>query len=92
MIIARGAFTREAMLHSPFHVARSQWLALIVDVIHAFDLLLHRVFIGAMATSEDSRWLADEGFPVDDRWAESEPGASNLVYANPDVRIYAFRH
>jgi hypothetical protein len=49
------------------------------------------LFIGAMSTFEDALWQADEGFPVEDRWAESEPDAFNLVYANPDVRIYAFR-
>jgi hypothetical protein len=50
------------------------------------------VFIGAMSTFEDALCLADEGFPVEDRWAESEPGAFALVCANADVRIYAFRY
>jgi hypothetical protein len=48
------------------------------------------VFIGALSTFEDALWLADEGFPVEDKWAEDEPSAFSLVYANPDVRIYAF--
>jgi hypothetical protein len=47
------------------------------------------LFIGAMSSFEDALWQADEGFPIEDRWAEGEPGAFNLVYANPDVRIYA---
>jgi hypothetical protein len=47
------------------------------------------LFIGAMSSFEDALWQADEGFPIEDRWAESEPGAFNLVYANSDVRIYA---
>jgi hypothetical protein len=47
------------------------------------------LFIGAMSSFEDALWQANEGFPVEDRWAESEPGAFSLVYANPDVRIYA---
>jgi hypothetical protein len=47
------------------------------------------LFIGAMSSFEDSLWQTDEGFPVEDRWAESEPGAFDLLFANPDVRIYA---
>jgi hypothetical protein len=47
------------------------------------------VFIGAMARYEDALWQADEGFPVEHTWADSAPGAFDLVYANPDVRIYA---
>ena len=48
------------------------------------------LFVGAMSSFEDALWQAKEGFPVEDRWAESDPGAFNLVYSNPDVRIYAF--
>jgi hypothetical protein len=48
------------------------------------------VFIGAMSSFEDKLWEADEGFPVEDRWADADPGTFNLVYANPGVRIYAF--
>jgi hypothetical protein len=55
------------------------------------DRSVSYLFIGAMSSFEDALWQADEGFPIEDRWAESQPGAFNLVYANPDVRIYAFR-
>ena len=48
------------------------------------------VFIGALSTFEDALWQDDEGFPVEDTWAESAPNAFDLVYANRDVRIYAF--
>jgi hypothetical protein len=59
--IARGAFGRAAMLHSPFHVGTSDWLALIVSVIHAFDLALLLValpFVVIGVTSLARRWRA----------------------------------
>jgi Dolichyl-phosphate-mannose-protein mannosyltransferase len=38
--IARGAFTRQVMLHSPFHVSTRPGWPLVISVIHAFDLAL----------------------------------------------------
>jgi hypothetical protein len=40
----------------------------------------------------DDNWHNDEGFPVEEDWAKADPKMFSLVYANPEVKIYAVTH
>lgn len=48
------------------------------------------VFISALSAYEiDNNWHNEGGFPIEDEWARADPQTFNVVYENPQVRIYA---
>lgn len=48
------------------------------------------LFVAALSAYEiDYVWHNDRGFPIEDEWANADPSRFHLVYANPQVRIYA---
>jgi hypothetical protein len=48
------------------------------------------LFVTELSAYEiDYVWHNERGFPIEDDWAESDPARFHLVYANPQVRIYA---
>lgn len=48
------------------------------------------LFVAALSAYEINYvWHNDGGFPIEDEWAKSDPEHFQVVYANPQVRIYA---
>jgi hypothetical protein len=48
----------------------------------------HLVVSTLSAYEIDYVWHNDGGFPIEDEWAKMDPQSFQLVYENPDVRIY----
>ena len=50
---------------------------------------IRHLMISALSAYEiDYVWHNDRGFPIEDEWAKADPQSFQLVYENPDVRIY----
>jgi hypothetical protein len=86
---------RERPDYSPPETTRPRYERLNGDPDAWRDNLKRRgidyLFVGARSTSEDALWKDAEGFPIENGWAERAPGSFEMVYSNPDVRIYAVR-
>jgi hypothetical protein len=47
------------------------------------------LFISALSAYDiDNVWHNSGGFPIEDEWAAADPGAFQLSYENPQVRVY----
>jgi hypothetical protein len=48
------------------------------------------LFVSSLSAYEiDYVWHNEGGFPIEDDWAKADPRAFQLIYENPQVRIYA---
>jgi hypothetical protein len=51
---------------------------------------VRHLFVAALSPYEiDFVWHNERGFPIEDEWAKSDPQMFQLLYENPQVRIYA---
>jgi hypothetical protein len=50
------------------------------------------LFISALSAYEiDYNWHDDRGFPIEESWAKDDPEMFQLMYENPQIRIYAVK-
>jgi hypothetical protein len=50
---------------------------------------VRHLFVSTLSAYEiDYVWHNEGGFPIEDEWAKMDPQSFQLVYENPDVRIY----
>jgi hypothetical protein len=56
------------------------------------ELGVTHLFVSALSAYEhDYVWHNEEGFPIEDEWAKNAPQTFQLLYENPQVRIYSVR-
>jgi hypothetical protein len=49
------------------------------------------LFVAALSAYEiDYQWHDEQGFPIENQWAEDDPVHFRLAYENSQVRLYEF--